>query len=226
MMELLSSKSANYCTVHCILNFMQPRFLSSYTGKEGRSFEESKLLSPHDILNESQDFELEHRLPSCVSDSSSVTITHSLHGEVTEGNMTVSKLDVITPLLLETQRGICLDLKRTGTENSSKDLHIERLVEGSSVKSQPKSRQSRDHTTLTGRQNHSKTVYPSGTGEKLQRGQSPIQSTISSLQSSVTGASCRTTASEAEFRSDLASLDADIARLQMQFRVAMLTPLP
>ena len=35
------------------------------------------------------------------------------------------------------------------------------------------------------------------------------------------GQSCRTTSSEMEFRRDLASLDADIARLQIQFRVAL-----
>ena len=123
-----------------------------------------------------------------------------------------------------------LESECAGTDFSSKYLHQEeRLVESNSVESHSRSRQSHDLAGHTGQVNHLKKqdiVYPSSSvSEELwhQRVQSPKQSTLSSLQSSVTGTSCRTTASEAEFRSDLASLDADIARLQMQFRVAMLT---
>ncbi len=53
--------------------------------------------------------------------------------------------------------------------------------------------------------------------------------TDSPLSSSVAGRgqldtqSCLTTSSEMEFKKDLASLDADIARLQIQFRVALQT---
>lgn len=47
------------------------------------------------------------------------------------------------------------------------------------------------------------------------RSATPSQSNVDDVQSTLT------TSSELEFRKDLASLDADIARLQMQFRVAV-----
>lgn len=214
--------------------------MASYTGNEGRSLEESKILLPQDTLNESQDLELSQGSPSCVSDSSNITLTSSHREKGSEGD------NAIAPNLLDTHasqtRKLVTELESecAGTDFSSKFkyLHKEgKPVDGNSVKSQLRSWKSHDLSGHIGERNHLKKqdkdiVCPSsssGGGEELwDRGvPSPKQSTRSSLQSSsVAGASCRTTASEAEFRSDLASLDADIARLQMQFRVAMLTPLP
>lgn len=48
-----------------------------------------------------------------------------------------------------------------------------------------------------------------------------VLKSATSNQSNVDVRSTLTTSSELEFRQDLASLDADIARLQMQFRVAI-----
>ena len=204
------------------------------------------MLPQEDTLNESQDTELSQGSPSCVSDSSNITLTPNHREKVNEGD------NAIAPNLLDIcasqARKSVTELKSecVGTDLSSKFKYLYKegkLVDGSTVKSQSRSwKQSHDLSGHTGGRDHLKKqdkdiVYPSssssggggGDEEPRDRGvQSPKQSTrsISSLQSSVTGTSCRTTASEAEFRSDLASLDADIARLQMQFRVAMLTPLP
>ena len=212
------------------------RFLANYTSRENRSHhEESQVLNLTDTLNESQD---QRSSPSCLSEASTIDISHSQREQSAKG---VNTLSVITPLQGGDQPSrTIVDLSSESTNVGSlllseRGLYYkeERMVEGSSVKSQPRSTQSRDSTThRTGtRSAHSKRTHPmTMSSVELSRGQkihSPSRSTVSSgAQTSVTGTSCRTTASEAEFRSDLASLDADIARLQMQFRVAMLTPLP
>lgn len=207
------------------------RFLSNYTGREKRIHEESQVLNLADTLSESPD---QCSSPSCVSEASTINISHSQREQNTKG---VSTRSVITPLQFDGQatcsRTVAdLDSENTYLGTSSlierTDLcpNEERMVEGSSVKSQPRSSQS--HNSTTHHTKKPKYTYPTSAAESLkgQRVQSPSRSTLSSAQTSITGTSCRTTASEAEFRSDLASLDADIARLQMQFRVAMLTPLP
>ena len=161
-------------------------------------------MSLQDTTNQSQDFE--QLSPGCVSEASSVVCVAS--GQLTKVG-----------------RHSNSDSNGVERESSRHDtLMEEKLVEGSSVKSQsrPHPRQSHDLTAV-GRGDRNST-YPESCVEL--KGQSPSRSTLSSLQTNVTGTSCRTTASEAEFRSDLANLDADIARLQMQFRVAMVTPLP
>ena len=214
-----------------IVSFFE-RFLANYTGRENRNHhEESQVLNLTGTLNEYQD---QCSSPSCLSEASTIDISRE---QIAKGANTLS---VITPLQGgndQPSRTIA-DLSSESTDVGSLSLSKrglynkeERMVEGSSVKSQPRSSKSRDpatHSTSTRRAVHSKCTYP--TTVELLRGQmvqSPSRSTISSgAQTSITGTSCRTTASEAEFRSDLASLDADIARLQMQFRVAMLTPLP
>ena len=207
------------------------RFLANYTGRENRNHhEESQVLNLTGTLNEYQD---QRSSPSCLSEASTIDISRE---QIAKGANTLS---VITPLQVNdhpsrtiadlSSESIDVSLSERGLYNKE-----ERMVEGSSVKSQPRSSKSCDsatHRTGTRRAVHSMHTYPITTsGVESSRGQkvqSPSRSTISSgAQTSVTGTSCRTTASEAEFRSDLASLDADIARLQMQFRVAMLTPLP
>ena len=214
-----------------IVSFFE-RFLANYTGRENRNHhEESQVLNLTGTLNEYLD---QCSSPSCLSEASTIDISR-------EQNVKgVNTLSVITPLQGgddQPSRTIAdLSSESTDVSLSKRGLYNkeERMVEGSSVKSQPRSSKSRDsatHRTSTRRAVHSMHTYPITTsGVESSRGQkvqSPSRSTISSgAQTSVTGASCRTTASEAEFRSDLASLDADIARLQMQFRVAMLTPLP
>ncbi len=209
--------------------------MANYTSGQDRSHhEEPQVLNLTDTLNESQD---QRSSPSCPSEASTIDISYTQREQNTKG---VNSLSVITPLQVGDQPSRTVaDLNSESTDAGSLSLserdrrlfyREERMVEGSSVKSQPRSSQSRDSTThhTTMRSAHSKCTYPTS-GVELLRGQkvqSPSRSTISSAQTSITGTSCRTTASEAEFRSDLASLDADIARLQMQFRVAMLTPLP
>ena len=192
-------------------------------------------MSLQDTLNESQDVELGQSSPlSSLSHSdsrSSSTVAHSRQRreKETERDSTLSML--ITPLECGRQATERLDPDSTITGTSfvsgDIDLHKERLVEGSSVKDQPRSSKSHDLTTRSEDLNHLKAhrdLPPKGGDEVKGRWvQSPSRSTLSSLRTSITGTSCRTTASEAEFRSDLASLDADIARLQMQFRVANLT---
>lgn len=204
--------------------------MANYASRENRNHEESQILNLTDTLNESQD---QQSSPGCVSEASTINISHSQQEQNTKE---VNTLSVITPLEVDGQHSRNLaDLDSESTEVgastlSERDLyHEERMVEGSSVKSQPRSSQSHNSTTHHAqRLVHSKHAYSTSGVELLrgQRVQSPSRSTLSSARTSVTGTSCRTTASEAEFRSDLASLDADIARLQMQFRVAMLTPLP
>lgn len=206
--------------------------MANYTGREDRTHEDSQILNLSNTLNE---FHLQQNSPSCASEASTVDASHGQREQNTKG---VNILGIITPLQVDSQptRKIAdLDAENTdiGTLSLSElDLYHkeERMVEGSSVKSQPRSQQSHDSTTHHTQRSiiHPLHKYPMS-GVELLRGQgvqSPSKSTLSSVQTSVTGTSCRTTASEAEFRSDLASLDADIARLQMQFRVAMLTPLP
>ncbi len=164
-----------------------------------------------------------------MSEASTVDASHSQREQNTKG---VNTLSVITPHVDDQPSRTIVDLDSesidVGTSLlSERDLCLkERMVEGSSVKSQPRSQQSHDSTTHRTQRSviHSKHTY-STSGVELLRSQG-VQSPSRSTLSSVTGTSCRTTASEAEFRSDLASLDADIERLQMQFRVAMLTPLP
>lgn len=168
-----------------------------------------------------------------MSESSTINVTHNQQRHDTEGNAS-SQLGVITPLQ-RTYTGQTLRTTTADSDSESTIVHTlsnehdllkedERLVEGSSDKSQPQSRQSHDRSMCTKNMIHSKHTRPGSSTElRGQRVQSPSRSTLSS---SVTATSCRTTASEAEFRSDLASLDADIARLQMQFRVATLTKLP
>ena len=76
-------------------------------------------------------------------------------------------------------------------------------------------------------------IHPEGSRTSLQRKRSsqvrPVGSNASpiSSRSNVTGVdqqSAITTSSEVEFQKDLACLDADIARLQIQFRVIMQAP--
>ena len=216
--------------------------MASYTGNEGSSLEESRILLPQDTPNESQDLELSQGSTSHVSDSSNITLSPSHREKGSKGDNAIAA-NVLDACASQIQKSVTeLKSECAGTDFSSKFKYLEgKLVEGNSVKSQSRSWKLHDLSGHTGGRNHLEKkdkdiVYPSsssGSGggghdeELWNRGvQSPKQSTQSSLQSSVTGTSCRTTASEAEFRSDLASLDADIARLQMQFRVAMLTPLP
>ena len=76
------------------------------------------------------------------------------------------------------------------------------------------------HTTAA----HNKVSHPHALRNSSPK--SPASNRSGSGAASVTAtdlhsASVLTTSSEVEFRRDLASLDADIARLQMQFRVAM-----
>ena len=208
------------------------RFLANYASRENRIHEESQVSYLTDMLNESQD----QQSSSCETEASTINISHSQRGQNAKGVKTSS---VITPLEVDSQHTCSrtlADLDSEGREVGASTLSErdpyhkeERMVEGSSVKSQPKSNQSCNSTTHHAQRSvHSKHTYSTSGVELLrgQRVQSPSRSTLSSAQTSITGTSCRTTASEAEFRSDLASLDADIARLQMQFRVAMLTPLP
>lgn len=209
------------------------RFLANYTSRVERPQEKSQVLSPQDTLNESQRFKPLQRSPSSMSESSTINVTHNQQRHDTEGNAS-SQLGVITPLQ-RTYTGQTLRTTTADSDSESTIVHTlsnehdllkedERLVEGSSDKSQPQSRQSHDRSMCTKNMIHSKHTRPGSSTElRGQRVQSPSRSTLSS---SVTATSCRTTASEAEFRSDLASLDADIARLQMQFRVATLTKLP
>lgn len=204
--------------------------MANYTGKENRHHEESQLLNLTDTLNESQD---QRSSPSSVSEASTINIPHSQREQNTKGD---NALGVITPLQVDNQpNGIIADLDLVNTDVGSSSLserelyhEEERMVEGSSVKSHPRSSRSGTSTAHHApRSVHSKHTYMYPTsGVELSRGQRVQSPSRSTLSSSATGTSCRTTASEAEFRSDLASLDADIARLQMQFRVAMLTPLP
>lgn len=177
----------------------------------------------------------------------------SLLGGKENGGITDTSLqhNVITPLgdtaavQWGSQRTDDLESNSTLVDTSSREMDLtreERLVEGSSVKSQPRTTYRRHACALavtaqTQQVSRIKECHKHhqliGRGQYL-RGQECTStcksalspSSSSSLQTSVTGTSCRTTASEAEFRSDLANLDADIARLQMQFRVAILTPLP
>ena len=239
-MELLIGKT---CTNNVYLTHLRDlldmcthflRFLANYTVRENKTHEESQILNLTDTLNESQDFHLQQSSPSCASEASTINASRSQQDRKTKPG--VNTLSVITPLQVSDQSSkMMADLELEGTDVASsllseRDLYLkeERLVEGSSMKSQPRSRQSHDSSTHHTHTQKSKYTHPRSSMElsRGQRVQSPSRSTLSSLQTSVTGTSCRTTASEAEFRSDLASLDADIARLQMQFRVAMLTPLP
>jgi hypothetical protein len=221
--------------IGCIIVIFFGRFLANYmytSGEDRSHHEESQVLNLTDTLNESQD---QRSSPSCPSEASTIDISYTQREQNAKG---VNTLSVITPLQVDDQPSRTVaDLNSESTDVGSLSLserglyyREERMVEGSSIKSQPRSSQSHDPSTrhTTTRSVHSKRTYPTS-GVELLRGQkvqSPSRSTISSTQTSITGTSCRTTASEAEFRSDLASLDADIARLQMQFRVAMLTPLP
>ena len=222
-MYILHSKGLHVSGVHG-----SSRFLAKYTAKENGFHEESPVLnlSGTCTLSESRDFHQKLNSPSPTSDTSTVSACHSQQEQSTKGAHTRS---VITPLDLQINDQTCRkieDSESTDAATSSpsmRDLYHkdERLVEGSSVKSQPRSKQSHDQRTT-----HLKHTCPTSSDVGQLRGQGSSRSNLSSIQTSVTGGSCRTTASEAEFRSDLASLDADIARLQMQFRVAMLTPLP
>ena len=61
---------------------------------------------------------------------------------------------------------------------------------------------------------------PSSMNTNSLRTDSPLSSSVGA-RGQLDTQSCLTTSSEMEFKTDLASLDADIARLQIQFRVAL-----